>query len=305
MRLLKFAEFVNEMFLNEGGNAIEDARPIQQSEVDKTYDYVKKEIFSLFGLRPDLDATPIGSFKKKLDNQTSGDIDIACSIEAIAGNAGITMNEVLDHIEEVLQKAGFSTKKVKGFNQISVGVPIEGDPKKGTAQIDLMLTANMEWSKFMYHSPDFRQEESKYKGMYRNILLMSIVSECKKEATKKLETGETVEYKQYVIRLESGIWEVGKSFMGAKGLVKSAKLLHDQDKFVTSTPEAVTEIAFGSTVLPSQIMTFEEIWKQFEDPKFIHRDKHDAILKRFKDYILSCKVPVPTEVSETYPNLFN
>jgi hypothetical protein len=133
---------------------------------------------------------------------------------------------------------------------------------------------------------------------------MSVVSECKKEATKLTDKGETQEYKQFVIRLGQGIFEVTKTLMGAKGLVKTAKLLHDQDKFVTNTPEAVTEIAFGPNVQPSDIMTFENIWKHFTDKNFIHKDKFDAILQRFKIYIVSSKVPVPTEVEEDFPNLF-
>jgi hypothetical protein len=40
MRLLKFCDFVNEMKLYEGGNAVEDARPITQAEIDKTYAFV-------------------------------------------------------------------------------------------------------------------------------------------------------------------------------------------------------------------------------------------------------------------------
>ena len=39
--MLKFNQFVN-LILNEGGNAIEDARPILQSEIDATYAYVIK-----------------------------------------------------------------------------------------------------------------------------------------------------------------------------------------------------------------------------------------------------------------------
>ena len=93
--------------------------------------------------------------------------------------------------------------------------------------------------------------------------------------------------------------------MGKKGLiVKTATILKEFDKFITSTPSEVVKTAFGSEVAPSDVMTFEDIWRHFIDPKFIHKDKFDAILNRFKIYILSSKVPVPTEVTETYPNLF-
>ena len=302
--IIRVENFVEEsaQFVNEGGNAVE-SRPMTQKEAVGTLDYVMKKILPLIGLDKD-SAKPIGSFNKKLDDQLSGDLDIACSMDRIAGVNSISIPDVLDFVEGVMKKNGITVVKSVGFNQVSIGVPIDGKATNGIAQVDLMMTSSLDWSTFMYHSPDFRAAESKYKGMYRNVLLMSIVSECKKEATKLTDTGETQEYKQFVIRLGQGIFEVTKTLMGAKGLVKTAKLLHDQDKFVTNTPEAVTEIAFGPNVHPSDIMTFENIWKQFTDKNFIHRDRFDAILQRFKIYIISSKVPVPTEVEEDFPNLF-
>jgi hypothetical protein len=126
-----------------------------------------------------------------------------------------------------------------------------------------------------------------------------------KEVTKSTDKGEVEQYKQYVIRLEKGIYQVEKTFMGKKGsLVKTASLLHDQDKFITSTPDEVVELAFGKDVKPAQVMTFENAWSLFESPSFPHKDKRDAILKRFKAYILASKMPVPTEVEVAYPGLF-
>jgi hypothetical protein len=81
--MLKFNQFVN-LVLNEGGNAIEASRPILQSEIDATYQYVIKNIYPAIGLTEDF-AKPIGSFKKKSPDQTSGDIDIAVLADRIAG----------------------------------------------------------------------------------------------------------------------------------------------------------------------------------------------------------------------------
>jgi hypothetical protein len=304
MRLLKFCDFVNEMKLYEGGNAVEDARPITQAEIDKTYAFVIKEVFPIFGLTGDGDAKPIGSFKKKAAEQTSGDIDIAILAERIAGLNGISLDQVLDFLDTKLQENGYSTSKNRGFNQVSFGVPVEGDRKKGTAQIDFMLTDNINFSTFMYHSPDFTLAESKYKGLYRNILLMNIISNSKRETTKLTDKGEVAEYRSYVLRLNEGIVEVTKTFMGAKGLVKTPRLLKEQDKFVTNTPDVIAELAFGSDVPASEIMTFENIWRYTTSPKFIHKDKLENILMDFKNRILATKVPFPTECIEQYPNIF-
>jgi hypothetical protein len=207
-------------------------------------------------------------------------------------------------MEATLRGAGYEAVSNKGFQQVSIGVPIEGNKKNGLAQIDLMLTDNLDFSTFMYHSPDFTKSESKYKGLYRNILLMNIISNSKRETSKMTDKGEVQEYKSYVLRLNQGVVSVTKSFMGAKGITKTAKLLADQDKFITNTPEIITELAFGPDVSPSEIMTFEDIWRHTTDPKFIHKDKLDSILNDFKVRILATKVPFPQECVEKYPNIF-
>jgi hypothetical protein len=73
---------------------------------------------------------------------------------------------------------------------------------------------------------------------------------------------------------------------------------------MSNTPEVIAELAFGSNVPISEIMTFEDTWRHTTDSKFIHRDKLDAILKDFRTRLLGAKVPFPTECVEQYPNIF-
>jgi hypothetical protein len=308
--MLKFKDFVKELTssldqrnINEGGNAIEESRPIKQSEIDKTYAYVIKNVYPIIGLTEDF-ARPIGSFKKKAPEQTSGDIDIAVLAERIAGQNGLTLKEVLNFIDSSLKGAGYKTSLSIGFQQVSIGVPIEGKENNGIAQIDLMLTDDLNFSTFMYHSPDFTKSESKYKGLYRNILLMNIISNSKRESSKLTDKGEVEEYKAYVLRLNQGVVAVTKTFMGARGIGKTAKLLGDQDKFITNTPEVIAELAFGPGIPVAEIMTFEDMWRYVIDPKFIHKDKLDSILSEFKNRIMSTKAPLPIECVEKYPNIF-
>ena len=305
MSLLNFFEFLNEQKkIYEGGNAVEDARPINQTEVEETYVHVVKEVFPILGLTEDY-ARPIGSFKKKAVNQTSGDVDIAVLVDRVAGVNGLALNDVLEFIGSKLKSAGYSTTVSKGFQQVSIGVPVSGKANNGIAQIDLMLTDNLDFSSFMYYSPDFTKSESKYKGLYRNILLMNIISNVKKETTKLTDKGEVEEYRSYVLRLNQGIVQVSKSFLGKKGnIISGAKLLGDQDKFISNTPEVIAEMAFGPGVPVSKLMTFESMWALVTDPKFIHADKLNDILNEFKVRIFGTKVPFPTECVEDYPNIF-
>jgi hypothetical protein len=304
MNLLRFSDYIKEERVFEGGNAIENARPIKQSEIDLTYDFVIKEVYPILGLSEDF-ARPIGSFKKKAPDQTSGDIDIAVLAERIAGQNGLAMDEVLTFIDSALRGAGYEPTSNKGLQQCSIGVPVEGKSNNGIAQIDLMLTDNLDFSTFMYHSPDFTKAESKYKGLYRNILLMMIISNSKRQTTKLTDKGEVQEYKAYVLRLNQGIVSVTKTFMGKKGnIVKQASLLHDQDKFITNTPEVIAELAFGPDIPVSELMTFEDMWRHTTDSSFLHKDKLDSILTDFRNRILATKVPFPSECVEQYPNIF-
>lgn len=304
MKFLSYTQFINESRLIEGGNAVTMARPINQIEVVETYEYVVKTIFPLLGLTEEF-AKPIGSFKKKTAEQTSGDIDIAVSIDRIAGVNGLALPDVLDFIETKLKSAGYMPSTSKGFQQTSIGVPVSGKQNNGVAQVDLMLTDNLEFSAFMYYSPDFTKAESKYKGLYRNILLMSVIGSVNKQITKQSSAGEVEEYKSYVLRLNQGIVSVTKSFVGKKGnLTKIAQLLKDQDKFVTNTPKVIAEIGFGPDVAVQDIMTFESIWNIITSSKYIHKDKLDDILKDFKIKITSNNVPFPTECVEEYPQIF-
>jgi len=303
-KLLKFKDFVNEMLVIEGGNAVSDSRPITQDEVDATYKFVIDKIFPILGLTEEY-AKPIGSFKKKAPDQTSGDIDIAVLAERIAGQNGLTLDEVITFMDSALRGSGYTPTTNKGLQQCSIGVPVEGKSNNGIAQIDLMLTDNLDFSTFMYHSPDFTKAESKYKGLYRNILLMSIISNIKRETTKLTDKGEIEEYRSYVLRLNQGVVQVTKSFLGKKGnIVKTDRLLHDQDKFISNTPEVIAELSFGPNVPISELMSFEDMWRHVTESKFIHSDKLDDILNTYKIKILNTKVPFPSECVEQYPNIF-
>lgn len=299
-----FEEFIADV--NEGGNAIEDARPMSQKEVSDVYEYVKSKVYPILGLDGDgVDAAPIGSFGKKVANATSGDLDIAVSVDKIASANALPINsdDVLKYMDETLRKAGFSTTVSTGFKQISIGVVIPGT--EDIAQVDLMLSTSLEWSKFMYYSPDFTTSESKYKGAYRNLLVMAIINYSKRETAKLTDKGEVQEINTYVLQLDRGVQEVRKSFMGKKGsIIKTAETLHDYDKFISNTPEVVIKIAFGDEAKVNDAMTFEGCWSLTNSNAFPHKDKLPEILKAFKGYLMGSKLPMPTEAAESYPNIF-
>jgi hypothetical protein len=287
-----------EQFLLESGNSIDNAVPFQQDEVKPTIDWVVKNIFPQIGLVGiDDDAAVIGSAGKKVQGATSGDIDVAVSADKIAGHLGTSLQNALFELDKKLKSLGYSTKLAVGFNQVSIGVPIAGDDKKGVGQLDFMLTNDLDWSRFMYHSPDFTKAESEYKGAYRNLLLMAAIGKSFFEITKETDKGETAEYQAYVVRLNQGIVQVRKSFEGKKGLLKNATLLKEFDKLITKVPSDIVNLLFNGGHKVSDIMTYESLYNLITGGDFKFHDKVGEILNDFKKKLEEAKLPLPSNLA--------
>lgn len=283
-----------EQFIFESGNSVDNAVPFKQDQVESTISWVEKNVFSQIGLVGlSDDAAILGSAGKKLADQTSGDIDLAVSADKIAGYLGVSLEKVLFALNDKLKNMGLSTKLALGFNQVSFGAPIGGDSKNGVGQVDLMLSTDLDWSRFIYHSPDFRIAESKYKGAYRNLLLMATIGKSFFEATKTSDKGETTEYKAYVVRLNQGIVEVRKSFEGKKGLVKRAQLLKEYDKLITKEPQGVVDLLFNGGHKASGIDTYEKLYSLLNSGDFKYPGSLSDIMSDFKKKLDDSGLPLP------------
>lgn len=285
-----------EQFILESGNSIQDAAPFRQDQVEPTIKWLAANVFPKIGLSGiDDDAAVIGSAGKKLPDQTSGDIDVAVSADKIASALETSLQNVLFALNDRLKSLGFETKLAPGFNQVSIGAPIGGDRKNGVGQVDLMLSTDLDWSRFIYHSPDFRIAESKYKGAYRNLLLMAAIGKSFYEITKTTDKGEVAEYQSYVVRLNQGITQVRKSFEGKKGLVKTAQLLKDYDKSITNEPQGVVDLLFNGGHKPSDISTYEGLKSLIDSSDFKYPGKRSEVYKDFMQKLEDSKLPLPAE----------
>jgi hypothetical protein len=298
---MRFQSLREWRHINEGGAAIPSSRPITWDEAQNLYKWVKNNISPKFGI-DESDMEVIGSYGKKAEGETHGDLDIAVSANSVMERNGIGADQVLDFINDSLVSMGLETKKMAGFKQVTAGIPIPGT--SDIAQVDFMLSPSLDWSKFVYHSPDFRSGESKYKGVYRNALLMAIITESSKEILKRTPEGDVEELETNVIRYPEGIWRARKNFMGKKGLVKTGQLLRDFDKFVTANPQEVTELAVGKGYTPDSISTFERLWHLITREGFIHERYLKDILEKFALNLKGIGIPYPEEAVEKYPEIF-
>lgn len=289
-------------YILEGGKAV-NGTPMTQTEAKAIYDEVVKKFLPKLGLTKEgVDYIPLGSFGKKNENELSGDIDIAVYADEIAIKAGISLEDVENYICEVCEKEGLNYVYGKSIHVISFSWPFT-DRSGNYGQVDIMATSNIDFSKWMYYSPDFRKAESKYKGLYRNQLIMAILKNIDHKILKTNEKNEILEYERYALRLNSGLIKTRRSFEGKKGnILKNEKALKEFDKHVTNIPEEIVKIAFGDNIPLSKTMTFEDVYDLFMSEDFLHSNKRENILKSFIKEIKN-QFPVPSEIYKDWPQL--
>ena len=275
-----------------GGNAVKASRPVTYDEAWWTVKWIKAHILPYMNFSEE-EMSILGSYGKKPDGELYNDIDIAVQINRLEHFPNATQR-----LSALLQTMGYETKLNLGFGICSFGCPIKGDPKNDRIQVDFMLTYNLEWSNFIYHSPNFQKGESKYKGLYRNILLMALITEPEKEIIKTTPDGGIEEIEVNILRYPRGVWRVRKNFMGKKGLVKNGKNVEGSERFVTDNPIEIIDMTVGNDYIPSDIDTFEKLWDIVMSSNFKWINKREGIIKRFIECLDEQKLTHPTEIKE-------
>ena len=289
----------------EGGAAIKSARPIKESEVERTIQHMKEVLFPIIGGGElDKDYLLIGSIgKKKSPSDTSGDIDLGISQDFLSQKFGISSDQSLQFLYDKLSAdlpdiLGYTPdmKLMKGINVISIAWPIEEETDNGTVQLDLIPISNMDWARFIFYSPDYRKNESKYKSAHRNWLFQAILSALK-DVTKRDENGDIVEFDTYALRLSDGIYKNKKTFQGVTKRLKRPDTVKGQSVFVTRDPQELLDLMFGRGIKPEDVKTFEDAWKIVTSPGFEYADRIEEIKQDLIRYLTNAGYVIPTEVA--------
>ncbi len=301
-KVLNYSSFVS---LFEGGAAVKTSRRINEMEVPATVDSIKEILLPLLGDgQMDKDYILIGSVGKKTSPEdTSGDIDLGVDQSFIARAYQIPADNVLEAIyrnlsEQLHVKLGFvpEMKLMKGINVLSIGWPIGGNVDNGIVQLDIIPLSGMEWAKFIFYSPDYRTNESKYKSAHRNWLIQAILSALKEIETTDAE-GNPEDFYSYALRLSDGIFKNKKTFRGATKRLKNPETVKGSTEFVTRDPEELIRMIFGPGIKEDDIKTFEKAWRVVTSPNYIHRDKVDEIKDNLIKYLQRGGFEIPTELS--------
>jgi hypothetical protein len=305
-KVLTFSQFNN---INEGGSAIKTSRRIREDEFESTLSSIKDKLFPVLGIdpaKPGDEYIVIGSIgKKKNPDDTSGDLDIGYDAEQFSLSNGITKKEcsafVNQKMEENLETIlGFKPeiKYMKGLNIVSIGWPIGGDEKNGMVQLDLIPLTSIEWADFIYYSPDYKMDESKYKSAHRNWLLAAILSE-RKEVLERDEDGEIMDYDTPVLILSDGLFWHKKSYRGKiKPRLKTPTKIEGSERFVTSDPQEFIDFALGRGYTVNDVKTFENVLGIIESPAFDLVEHLPEIKQRFINYLERAGLEIPAEVNE-------
>ena len=291
--------------LYEGGAAIKSSRPIKEYEVKKTLDSIESVLFPIIGGGEiNKDYLLIGSIgKKKNETDESGDIDLGISKKFLANSLSSSEDQVLDLLFsklklELPEKLGFEPemKLMKGINVISIEWPIEGKIENGSVQLDLIPISDMDWANFIFYSPDYRKDESKYKSAHRNWLFQAILSSLK-NVTRKDDSGQIMDYDSYALRLSEGIYKNKKTYQGVtKRLSRPETVKGTSSEFITRDPQQAINLMFGPKVKPDDVKTFEDAWTLVSSPDFIYADKREEIKEDLRRYLSNGGYVIPNEI---------
>lgn len=278
----------------EGGNLFDNTTGIKQSEINATVKDLDTKVIKNLGLIGlDTDSFLLGSAGKKPAKELSGDLDIGISADQIASANGLKLSEVYEWLTDKLSRLGYETAKLPGFSQVSIPFPISGRKDK-YVQVDFMLSNNMEWTRFVYTAPDFTKSESKYKLVYRNLLLAACISVYDMKVLKQTSEKIPVEIQKYAIRWNDGVYSTVKSFASKTGgILKTGKLLKNKDVFVTQTPSEVVKMFLGKQYTPEDIKTFESLYDIVFNQESNVSKYRESIKRKFIESVTKSKLPIP------------
>jgi hypothetical protein len=265
--------------LLEGG-AMDGVGVIHIDEIEPTLDKLEK----ILGI--DLKNNTLGSVGKK---EFSGDIDIALEIAPEDIPAFV---EKLKNIPEVLDiaKSSVIMTKVK-IADYDPNKKVEGKPRTGYVQVDFM-PGDPGWLKTFYHAP--HEKDSKYKGVFRNILMASIAAHLdKKESEQKISDGRPVQSERYMWSPTDGLVKVLRTpEPNKKGDGYTKK---NNNKIIDGPYKDPNEIAKVLQLdSADDLYSYETLRKAMD--KNYSPDLVNVILKDFADNSVIKDVGVPTDI---------
>ena len=289
---MRFLKFLKERKIFEGGNAVSNVVKIKAENIKPTLEQYYKKVLKPIGLTKK-DWKLLGSAGKKHE---SGDLDLGIEISKLRKiyKKDNDRDLLLALYNDVKNKVKEISKKGIGQGQLYTKFPIYGKSQKGeNVQVDLMI-GPLRFMKFAYYAgTDYKfnpeaEDVTKYKGLYRNLLMMSISRVLRKQIND-------TQYERYLINLSKGLFKAVKSTIGKSGKpVKNHQTI--SKKFISNTPQDLIDILFGKSFTEKDLRTFESTLKALNSNKFKYPELRNAIKNEFKERLIKMGLEIPKEI---------
>ena len=266
--------------LNEGG-AMPGVGAIHIDEITPTLQALEKSI----GV--DLMNNTLGSVGKR---QFSGDIDVALQIQPEELPAFIEELKKNPLVLDIAKSSVIMTKiKIMDFDQSKS----DGRPRTGFVQVDFM-PGDPGWMKTYYHSPS--EEESKYKGVYRNIMIATLAAvHNRDQSDAKLDDGRAMEERRFMWSPTEGLLRVQRTPVPKKngdGYTKKNKN-ETIDGPWKQPDEIAAQLGLDSG---KDLNSFESLWTAVK--KNWTKEKLQYVIDGFKQNNVVQDIGVPEELDD-------
>lgn len=279
--LALYQKSMRESVLVESGS-LPGVGAIHISEIEPTLTALEKKL----GI--DLKNNVLGSVGK---NEFSGDIDVALQIDP---------KDAAEFLDKLKSTAGVSD--VTKTSVIMSKVKIENydnsketnRPRTGYVQVDFM-PGDPGWMKTFYHAPS--EKESKYKGVFRNIIISTIAAFYdKKQSEETIDDGRPVEVERWLWSPTEGLVRVKRTPVPNKAGTGYTK--KNQNEIIDGPYKTADEIADKLGLdTPQDLNSFETVLAAIE--KNYPGDVVDKIKNSFADNSIVKDIGVPDELIKT------
>jgi len=271
------------------GGSMPGVGVIHHSEIEPTLDKLEKEL----GI--ELKGFTLGSVGKK---EYSGDIDIAINLQPEDLPEFMAKLEKAPSILDVKKSSVFmTTVDIVGYDQDKNK---EGMERTGKVQIDFM-PGDPGWMKTFYHAPHEKGmskdgKHSKYKGVFRNIMLSAIAANKDPVASEdKLEDGRSMNVQRFMWSPADGLIRVERTPVPNKagtGYTKKNKNVIKQGPWKTADEIAEVLGLGDAEALYSFETLFDAVKKNFSS------DAQKKIFTNFARNHVIQDIGIPEEVLE-------
>lgn len=255
----------------EGGNVFSDTSVIEQDNVLPTLkEFEKKILLPLFKLSLQ-DVELLGSALKK--SQPSNDLDLA----------------IQTNLDFSSVKYPIPHKINKGLHQVYTKFPQFDKTGKNIpntfVQIDLMF-GDKDYLKFSFHSPSF--DESKYKAIYRNLLLFNIARNIQENVIKD-EKGKVISRTRFGFDMLNGLVKYDE-------VLKKTKFDKISKKLITKDPGKITKYLLGDKFTVKDLNSFESIYSALKSKDFKYPNLRKKIIENYKESLSKELLSFPKEI---------